>query len=95
MEAADQLSDYQEEGKSDDDEVCKEAREEVQKALLQFCITLLDYDLVDNEYQSVIISGLAVLGVREDKGQENPEDYTLKLLAIIKLARLMVVQMVY
>ncbi len=50
MEAADQLSNYQEEGKSDDDDVCKEARADVQKALLQFCIALLDYDLVDNEY---------------------------------------------
>jgi hypothetical protein len=61
------LSDYQREGKSDDDKVCKEAREEVQKALLQFYIALLDHDLVDNEYQSAIISGLAVLGIREDK----------------------------
>jgi superfamily II DNA helicase RecQ len=95
MEAADQLSDYQEEGKSDDNEVCKEARADVQKALLQFCIALLDHDLVDNEYQSAIISGLAVLGVREDKGWENPEDYTPKLSAVIKLARLMVVQMAY
>ena len=68
MEAADQLSDYQEEGRSDDDEVCQEARADVQQALLQFCITLLDHNLVDNEYQSAIIRGLAVLGVREDKG---------------------------
>lgn len=89
------MSDYQEEGKSDDDEVCTEARADVQRALLQFCIALLDHNLVDNEYQSAIISGLAVLSVREDKGWENPEDYTPKLSAVIKLARLMVIQMAY
>jgi hypothetical protein len=95
MEVTDQLSDYQEEGKSDEDEVCTEARADVQRALLQFCIALLDHNLVDNEYQSAIISGLAVLSVREDKGWENPEDYTPKLSAVIKLARLMVIQMAY
>lgn len=95
MEATDQLSDYQEEGKSDDDEVFKEAQVNVQQALLRFCIALLDHNLVDNEYQSAIISGLAVLGVREDKGWDNPEDYTPKLSAVIKLSRLMVIQMAY
>ncbi|KFZ23682.1 hypothetical protein V502_01840 [Pseudogymnoascus sp. VKM F-4520 (FW-2644)] len=95
MEAADQLSDYQEEGKSDDDEMCKEAQVNVQQALLRFCIALLDHNLVDNEYQSAIISGLAVLGVREDKGWDNPEDYTPKLSAVIKLSQLMVIQMAY
>ncbi|KFZ23510.1 hypothetical protein V502_02011 [Pseudogymnoascus sp. VKM F-4520 (FW-2644)] len=95
MEAADQLSDYQEEGKSDNDEVCKEAQVNVQQALLRFCIALLDHNLVNNKYQSAIISGLAVLGVREDKGWDNPEDYTPKLSAVIKLSQLMVIQMAY
>jgi hypothetical protein len=68
MEMTDQLSDYHEEGRSDDDAVCQEARADVQQALLQFWIALLDHDLVDNEYRSPIISGLAVLGIREDQG---------------------------
>lgn len=67
----------------------------MQQALLRFCIALLDYNLVDNEYQSAIISRLAVLGVREDKGWDNPKDYTPKLLAVIKLSRLMVIQIAY
>ena len=95
MDAVDQLSDYKEENRSKDEEEYEKARDEVQRRLLQFCIALLDHDLVDNEYRSAIISGLAVLGIREDKGWENPEDYTPKLSAIIKLARLMVIQMAY
>jgi hypothetical protein len=95
MEVVDQLCDYEEEGRSAEDEVCEEARASVQQALLQFCIALLDHNLVDNEYKSPVISGLAVMGVREDKGWDAPEDYTPKLSGIIKLARLMVIQMAY
>ena len=95
METVDQVSDYQEQGKNDKDRVCIEGRVQVREALLQFCIALLDHDLVDNEFQSAIISGLAVLGIRDDKGWESPEDYTPKLSAVIKLARLMVIQMAY
>ena len=95
MEVVDQVSDYEEEGKGEEDEVYKEARADVQQALLQFCIALLDHNLVDNEYRSPVISGLAVMGIREDKGWDTPEDYTPKLSGIIKLARLIVVQMAY
>ncbi|KAH6684807.1 hypothetical protein B0J14DRAFT_555754 [Halenospora varia] len=49
----------------------------------------------DNEYQSVLISGLAVLGMREDDGWLDAEDYTPKYSVMIKLARLMVVQEAY
>ena len=60
MEVVDQVSDYEEEGKGEEDEVYKEARADVQQALLQFCIALLDYNLVDNEYKSPVISGLTL-----------------------------------
>jgi hypothetical protein len=43
----------------------------------------------------VLINGLAILGMREDDGWLDTEDYTLKYSAIIKLARLMVVQEAY
>ncbi|KAK9316048.1 hypothetical protein V1522DRAFT_391665 [Lipomyces starkeyi] len=56
MEVTDQLSDYHEDGYGDDDQVCQEARADVQQALLQFWVALLDHNLVDNEYQSAIIS---------------------------------------
>jgi hypothetical protein len=59
---------------------------------LQLCIDLLSHPLKDNEYRSAIISGLAVLGIRYDDGWLGAEDYTSKYSAVIKLARLMVVQ---
>jgi len=68
---------------------------QIRREVLRFCITLLDHLLQDNEYESAIISGLAVLGIKEDKGWLNAEDYTLKYSAVIKLARLMVIQEAY
>ena len=43
----------------------------------------------------MLISGLAILGMREDDGWLDTEDYTPKYSAVIKLARLMVVQEAY
>ena len=56
---------------------------------------MLDHLLQDNEYESVIISGLAILGMKDDKGWLDAEDYTPKYSAVIKLARLMVVEEAY
>ncbi|PVH68390.1 hypothetical protein DL98DRAFT_441300, partial [Cadophora sp. DSE1049] len=47
------------------------------------------------EYKSVVISRLAVLGMREDDRCLDAEDYTPKYSAVIKLARLIVVQKAY
>lgn len=41
---------------------------EIQREVLRLCIALLDQPLQDNEYKNVIISGLAVLGIRADQG---------------------------
>ena len=43
----------------------------------------------------MLISGLAILGMREDDGWLDAEDYTPKYSAVIKLARLIVVQEAY
>ena len=43
----------------------------------------------------MLISGLAMLGIREDDGWLDAEDYLPKYSAVIKLARLMVVQEAY
>ena len=64
----------------------------IQREILRLCIALLNHPLQDNEYQNAIISGLAVMGIRDDDGWIDAEDYTPKYSAIIKLARLMVVQ---
>ncbi|KFY83127.1 hypothetical protein V500_10159, partial [Pseudogymnoascus sp. VKM F-4518 (FW-2643)] len=67
----------------------------VQRDVLRFCIDLLDHPLQDREYESAMISGLAVLGLRDDEGWLDAEDYTPKYSAAIKLAQLMVVQEAY
>jgi hypothetical protein len=51
--------------------------------------------LQDNEYKSAVISGLVVLMVKGDKGWHDVEDFMLMYLAVIKLARLMIVQEIY
>lgn len=40
----------------------------IQQEVLQLCIELLNHPLQDNEYQNVIISALAVIGIRDDDG---------------------------
>lgn len=52
----------------------------------------MNYLLQDNEYQNVIISILAVIGICNNDGWLDAEDYTLKYSAIIKLAWLIVIQ---
>jgi len=57
----------------------------IQQRILGFCIELLNHSIGANEYESAIISGLAVLGIREDGKWYDAEDYTTKYSAIHKL----------
>lgn len=68
---------------------------QIQRMVLQLCITMLNQPLQDDEYKSVIISGMAILGMRDGEGWLDAEDYTPTYSAAIKLARLMVVQEAY
>jgi hypothetical protein len=79
---------------NEDDELDEEIEfmGQIQREILRLCIELLNHPLQDNEYQNVIISALALIGMRDDDGWLDAEDYTPKYSAIIKLARLMVVQ---
>ncbi|KAH8749813.1 hypothetical protein BGZ57DRAFT_1010455 [Hyaloscypha finlandica] len=96
IDAVDQVVEFQGEREGEDAQAYQELEKHVQNRLLQFCIALLDHhNLADNEYQSVVISGLAVLGLQEGGRWANAEDYTPKLSAVIKLARLMVIQNAY
>jgi hypothetical protein len=79
-----------EDGDESEEEI--EFKDRIQREILRLCIALLNHPLQDNEYKSAIISGLAVLGIRDDDGWLDAEDYTPKYSAVIKLARLMVVQ---
>jgi hypothetical protein len=67
----------------------------LQAGILEWVISLLDDQLGNQQYRSVIISSLAVLGLQEGGRWTNAEGYTPKLSAVIKLARLLVVQKAY
>src|SRR5277367_6555500 len=69
--------------------------ERIDRLCLELCIALLNHELGDDEYEGVIISGLAVLGFRDDGGWLNAEDYTTKYSGIIKVARMLVVYRSY
>ena len=58
-------------------------------------MSLLNYELGDNKYKSVIISGLVVIGFYKDRGWLNVEDYTTKYLGIIKIVQMLVVYWSY
>ena len=77
-----------EEGGESDEEI--EWMGRIQRQILRLWMALLNQPLQDDEYKSVLISGMAVLGMREDDGWLDAEDYTPKYSAVIKLARLIV-----
>ena len=58
-------------------------------------MTLLNHELGDDEYESVIISGLAIIGFHNDRGWLNAKDYTTKYSRVIKIARMLVVYQLY
>jgi len=84
------IDDAAQEGEESDEEI--EFIDKIQREILRLCVDLLHHLLQDNEYKSAMISGLAVLGIRDDDGWLDAEDYTPKYSAVIKLARLIVVQ---
>jgi RecQ family ATP-dependent DNA helicase len=73
----------------------EEKQKRVDRLCLDLCIELLDHNLTHSEYESVVISALAVMGMREDGGWLGAEDYTPKYSAVIKVARMLVIQVSY
>lgn len=47
---------------------------------------LLDYNIKDNKYSNAIISAMAIMGIKEDKGWCSLLNYTLKISVIVKVA---------
>jgi superfamily II DNA helicase RecQ len=67
----------------------------VDRAILTWCITMLDHPLhgqQGQEFANGIISGLAVMGIPERGGWETALTFTPKLSAMIKIARMLVAQ---
>jgi len=73
-----------------------EGREEaVDRLCLECIISVLDHALKDCQYDSVLISCLAVMGIREDGGWVGAVDYTTNYSAVIKVARMLVLCQAY
>ena len=64
MEEAGSVESQERPGSQEEDPALKR----INKLCLELCITLLNHELGDNKYKSVIISGLAVLGFRDNRG---------------------------
>jgi len=64
----------------------------IERACLKFYISILDHDTSRSDFNSVLISGLTALGVNAHGGFQAASDFTPVLSAVIKLARIMVVE---
>jgi superfamily II DNA helicase RecQ/uncharacterized C2H2 Zn-finger protein len=73
----------------------EEKQKRVDRLCLELCIEFLNHNLTHSEYESVVISALAVMGMRADDGWLGAEDYTPKYSGFIKVARMLVIQQAY
>ena len=75
---------------SEDDELEDEEEEILEKHVLEFLLSLLDHNLKDDEYKSVLVSAAAVFGVSNDCGWKSALSYTPTISAIVTVARMLV-----
>ncbi|KAG5950075.1 hypothetical protein E4U58_001787, partial [Claviceps cyperi] len=62
---------------------------------LELIMTFLDHQIPEDDYQNALISALAVLGIREAGGRQDPGEYTLILSAVVKVARMLAISWAY
>ncbi|OTB19505.1 hypothetical protein K445DRAFT_8538 [Daldinia sp. EC12] len=70
--------------------VTDELARALDRECLDLWIALLDHALPRSEYHSVLLSALAVMGVRPDYGWVEPANYTQRFAAVLKIARALV-----
>jgi hypothetical protein len=76
----------------DSGQVSRRHRQEVDNACLAWWISLLDHPLQDHQYDSAMISGMAVLGWNHQGGRwREATTYTPIISAIITVARILVI----
>ena len=63
----------------------------IDRLCLDTMVAFFDHQYNHTHYKNVIISGLAVIGIREDGGWEKPDNYTPIYSAVIKVVRILVV----
>lgn len=71
--------------------ISQKARDDLESGILDWCLSLLQQRVDDDEYQSSIISGLAVLGVKGLGGWHSVDAYLPALSGVIKLAKLFII----
>lgn len=64
--------------------------ETAKRACVDFLLSLLDHNLGDSTYESSLLSGLAVLGIRQDNAWVDAYNYTPIFSAVLKIARILV-----
>lgn len=57
---------------------------------LDFLVSLLDHTLPHSSYDSVLLSALTAIGIREDSGWLAPADYTGFYSAVIIVGKMLV-----
>ena len=72
----------------------KEIIQDLDRACLLLCISLLDHTIKGDHFESVVLSFLAVLGINERPGEvfKGPISYSPELSKFIKIAQMFVVQ---
>lgn len=75
---------------SEEDDIDDAQQEELEGHVLEFILSLMNQGLGDDEYNSALLSGLAVLGISGGSGWLNPLIYTPKQSAIITTTRMLV-----
>lgn len=75
------------------DMLLRDIESQLDRACLLFCISLLDYTLKGDLFESAVVGFLAVLGVDpEKKIFRGAHSYTSYLLAFVKIAQMLVIQ---
>ena len=64
--------------------------EDYDRTTLDFLVSLLDHTLPHSSYDSVLLSALAAMGIREDGGWLAPADYTGFYSAVITVGKMLV-----
>ncbi|KAH8688032.1 hypothetical protein GQ44DRAFT_323357 [Phaeosphaeriaceae sp. PMI808] len=67
-----------EEEEEEEEELGEEEEELLERYVLVLLLSLLDHQLKDNDYRSVLVSSIAVLGVDSDCSWKSPLVYNLR-----------------
>ncbi|KAK4465287.1 hypothetical protein QBC42DRAFT_169111, partial [Cladorrhinum samala] len=63
----------------------------IDRLYLDTIVAFFDHQYNHTHYKNVIISGLAIIGIRKDNGWEKPDNYTPIYSTVIKVVRILIV----